>query len=338
VCASSAVKARRAAARRIGRAGSLLLLTHARPDGDGLGSICALGRCAEAAGIPVRLLVPDEVPRRYRFLFADRPPAHAGQFTHVADGAELVVVMDTCAYAQLDGLRAHLEARRDKIIVIDHHATGDDLADTQWVDTTAAATGVMVRELLAELGWPIGPQAARDLLVAVVSDTGWFRFSNTDARTLRCAADLLDAGARPDEIFAALYQRDRPQRLRLLERMLASLELHHDDRLAVMTLRERDFREIGATEGETENLINESLRLETVEAAVLLVENAQGVRVSLRSRGAVNVAQVAEHFGGGGHARAAGCRVDQGLDALKDRIVAAVGAALTGGARNPGQP
>jgi len=103
-----------------------------------------------------------------------------------------------------------------------------------------------------------------------------------------------------------------------------------------MTLRERDFREIGATEGETENLINESLRLETVEAAVLLVENAQGVRVSLRSRGAVNVAQVAEHFGGGGHARAAGCRVDQGLEALKDRIVAAVGAALTGGARNPG--
>ena len=333
MCASSADEARWAVARRIGRAGSLLLVTHARPDGDGLGSICAVGRCAQARGIPARLLVPDEVPRRYRSLFAEGPPAQAGQFAHLADGAELVVVMDTCAYAQLDGLRGHLEARRDKIVVIDHHVTGDDLAAMQWVDTTAAATGVMVHELLAEMYWPVGPRAARDLLVAIVSDTGWLRFSNTDARTLRCAADLLDAGARPDELFAALYQRDRPQRLRLLERMLGSLELHHGERLAVMALRDRDFREIGATEGETENLINESLRLETVQAAVLLVENAQAVRVSLRSRGDVNVARVAEQFGGGGHARAAGCRVDENLDKLKDRLVAALGAALASGGK-----
>lgn len=307
----------------------MLVLTHSRPDGDGLGSTVALVRAARAAGKAAEIFVPDDIPPRYEFLFDGDAPAPLRSFEQAADRADLIVIVDTCVFEQLDDLEAPIRRRREKTVVIDHHLTSQDIAAVQWIDPSASATGVMVGELLAELGWPIDRETAEALVTAVVSDTGWFRFPNTDARALRAVAGWLDAGARADRIYARLYQSDRPERLDILRRMLASLELHCDGQLAVMTLRRRDFRETGARQDETENLINESLRLATVEAAVLLVENTDCVRVSLRSRERVDVATIAKRFGGGGHARAAGCRRADDLDALKRDLIDACAEALS---------
>jgi len=315
--------------RRVGAAGAILIVTHARPDGDALGSMAALARAARAAGKQARGLVPDAVPPRYEFLFPGSLPASGEQFEALADGADVIVIVDTCSFEQLDGLADAMRARREKIVVIDHHATADDVGAAQWQDTSAAAAGIMVGELIAALGWPVDLPTAEALTTAAATDTGWMRFANTDARCLRALAQWLDAGVRPDKLYKRLYQCDRPERIRLIVRVLRSLELHCDGRLAAMTIRRADFEETGARLDETENLVNEALRMGTVETALLLVEMPDVIRVSLRSRDAVDVAAVAAQFGGGGHARAAGLRIREDIDALKRRLLDACRQALS---------
>jgi phosphoesterase RecJ-like protein len=139
---------------------------------------------------------------------------------------------------------------------------------------------------------------------------------------------LLEAGVAAGTLYDRLFRNDRPERLKLIARMLTSLEMHCDGGLAVMTLRKADFTETGARPEETENLINEALRLDTVEAVILLTESDNLVRVSLRSRDRLNVAEVAKAFGGGGHHRAAGFRTDEPIGAVKPRLIAACLAAM----------
>jgi phosphoesterase RecJ-like protein len=313
---------------RIRTAGSLLCLTHLHADGDGIGAMVALARTARRQGITARLLLQDGTPRRYRFLLEGEEVLAAEDFPGAANEAELIVILDTASRSQLLGVADHLDAVREKIVVIDHHVTADDIAKLRWTDTAACAVGLMVQEILDGLGWPIEAPEALALAAAIASDTGWMRFSNTDARCLRAMARLLELDVQPDELYDRIFQADRPHRLRLMERMLSRLELYCDDQLAVMSITREDFEHTGAREDETENLINEAMRLASVEAAVLLVENPERLRVSLRSRGKVNVAKVAAKFGGGGHARAAGLKSEEDLDELKQRLITAIAEAL----------
>jgi len=298
-------------------------MTHARPDGDGLGSIMALHRSATAASKDAQMLIPDGLPPQYTFLFPVDRPAGPGRFAALADRADAIVIVDTCAKAQLDGVAAEVTDRREKVVVIDHHQTADDMGDVQWIDTTAAASAVMVGELLAALTWPVDRQAAEALFIAAATDTGWLRFANTDARCLRAVADWVAAGARPDAIYRRIYQNERPARLKLLALVLGGLQLLADDRLAVMTVRGEDFATTGARPEETENLVNEAFRIDGVEMAAMLVENSEGVRVSLRSREIVDVSAIAQRLGGGGHVRAAGVRLAEPMDVAVDRIIRA---------------
>ena len=306
---------------RIQSAASLLIVTHARPDGDGLGSMAALAGCAKTAGKTVTTLVPDRLPQRYEGLFPEPPAVGSERFAALAAEVDAIVIVDTCAFAQLDGLVDTLKSVREKVVVIDHHATAGDVGAAQWVDPSAAAAGVMVGELVDALGWDVPVEAAEALMTAVTTDTGWFRFANTDGRCLRAVAAWVDAGVRPAVLYKRIYQSDRPERLRLMTRVLDRIELHCGGALAVMTIRKADFEQTGAREDETENLVNEALRIGAVETAIILVENSDCVRASLRSRDAIDVASIAKEFGGGGHQRAAGLRLDEDMDALKQRLV-----------------
>ena len=332
---TDAKDAKAAVARRLAEARSLLVVSHARPDGDALGSMSALAEAARAAGKSAVTVLPGkaDVPEAYGFLFPTDRPRGGAEFAALADAADVVVIVDTCAFGQLDGLEAVLRPRRERIVVVDHHVTRDEVGSVQWTDPTAAAAGLMVGEMIAELGWPVTPAVRDALWTAIAADTGWFRFSNTDGRCLRAAAGLVDAGVRVDELYRRLFQADRPQRVQLLKRMLESLDLPGDRRIAAMTLRAADFAATGARMDETEDLINEALRMASVEVAILLVETTDldggpCVRGSLRSRGGVDVAAVAKGFGGGGHARAAGLRRNEDIDVLKGKLVAACRAAL----------
>ena len=313
--------------RRISAAARLLVVTHARPDGDALGSLAALCGAARAAGKQTATLVPGDVPERYDFLLAGDRPAPAERFAELANWADAVIIVDTCALAQLDGLDDQLAAAREKIVVIDHHATTDDIGALRWLDTSAAAAGVMVGELLDALGWPVDLKTAEALLTAMTTDTGWFHYSNTDGRCLRAAARLFDAGVEGDKLYRRLFQADRPERMMLLSRALASLELPAAGSIATMKLRLADFAETGARQDETENIVNEPMRMGRVKVSMLLVQTPDDggrcIRVSLRSRGGVDVAAIARRFGGGGHVQAAGLRADEDIDTLAGKLVTA---------------
>ncbi len=305
-------------------ADSLLCVTHVHPDGDALGSMVALVCAARAAGKTAHAMLHEQASERYAFLFPeDMDIADGASFAKLAARVELVVILDTCTHVQLGNLAEPLTAVADKTVVIDHHATIEEIGAVRWVDASAAAVGVMVIELIEALGWELSPTTVRALAMAICSDTGWLQFSNTDGRCLRAMAKLVDAGLSPDELYRRIYQTDRPERLALRQRVLESLELHCGGQLAVMTLRKADFEQTGARQDETENLVNEAMQLATVEAAVILVENPDVIRVSLRSRNHVNVAEIASQFGGGGHARAAGLKQNGEIDDLKARLIQA---------------
>ncbi len=314
--------------RRFSAAASVLVVTHARPDGDALGSLRALALAVRGAGKTAWVLMPDAVPTRYGFLFVAETPAPPGRFAELAARAELVVVLDTSVVGQLDGLDGAIPTVADKLVVIDHHATPGELGGLLWNDPTAAACGVLIAELLDGLGWPQDAAVCEALWTAIVSDTGWFQFPNTDARSLRRAAALLEAGVDASALYDRVFRSDRPERLKLIARMLSSLELHCEGKLAVMTIRKADFEATGARPEETENLINEALRVSSVEVAVLLTELDGLCRVSLRSRRRLDVAGLAQRFGGGGHVRAAGARISDSLEAVKRQVLAAVTEAL----------
>ena len=249
----------------------------------------------------------------YEFLFDPKVPVlgnditkdqlHAGYF----DQCDLVIIIDTNSYVQLPQFDEWLKQSKAKTLVIDHHITNDALGDVELIDTTAAATGEIVLDLIKYADWPLSAHTAEALFVALSTDTGWFRFGNADSRIFHCAAELIDAGARPNLLYDKMYQNFSPQRMKLMIRMLERLDLHFDGRVATQCIMRSDFDETGATGPDTENLIDECQRLTSVEVAALFVELADGqFRCSLRSKKDVDVRRIAQKYGGGGHKVAAG--------------------------------
>jgi len=318
---SRPIRERVAARIRLGE--RLVLVTHDRPDGDAIGSMLAVARAARARGKTVRM-VCSGVPRAYAFLAEGETFIHPDHFRDAADASDRVVILDTCSLAQLTEVREAIISYWPNLLVIDHHRTGHDIAPLRWRDPSAAATGVMVAELLDELGWPLEAAVAEPLMAAICTDTGWLRFSSTDARALDIVGRCLGAGVEPDGLYRALYENDRPERLALLGRLLANLRYHDGGRVAVMTLSAADFAATGAT---AENLISEALRVGAVQVAVLLVERDDVIRGSLRSKptSGVDVALVARRLGGGGHARAAGFRLEGSLAEATAKALEALG-------------
>ena len=263
----------------------------------------------------------------YESLFSDNVPILGrdvtgdqliqGQFTN----PDLIIIIDTNSCSQLPGFEAYLKQNAKPVLVIDHHLTADSLGDVQLIDTSAAAAGLIVHDLFDFANWPVTEKIAHALFVAVATDTGWFRFSNTDSRTFRDCAGLIDAGANPSKIYHDLYQNFSPQRFKLMAAMLNSLELHFDGRFAAVQLSQQDFERTGAARKDTENLIDECRRIATVEVTALFVELPDGrIRCSLRSRGAVDVRQIAQKFDGGGHKMAAGTFLPPPLQNAKQLI------------------
>ncbi len=315
----------------LGSAVRVLITTHVRPDGDALGSAAALAMGLAGRGVEIEVLLLSHLPSKYAFIFNDHGIVHHDAEAGWPAGLDLgrfdvLAVVDTGTWAQLPGLRERLDGFAGKKVVVDHHLTQEDWADVKWVDTAAAAAGEIVAELLAKLGVGIDGSMATALYLAIASDTGWFQFSNTSPRTLRLAADLMERGVDTDRLYQLLYQNERAERVVLQARALGSLELLCDNRLAVMVIRQADFQATGAKAPDTENLINIPLQIATVEVSVLVTEATDfgPTRVSLRSKGGVDVARFAEGFGGGGHARASGLKIEDTVDGARDKVVAAM--------------
>lgn len=312
-----------------------LILTHDRPDGDAIGAVGGMKRIIDAAGGRADGLISGHVPERYAALAAT---CGLGEY-HVTPAEALdglydgILILDTRSWTQLETPAPYLRASARPRIVLDHHATGDDLSTEQaealcLVDSSAASACGLVCQWAQVMGWHIDAVAGSALFTGMATDTGWFRFSNTDPATLRMAADLLERGQRVDLLYSRLYESWSVARLRLRAHMLASLQLHANETVAVMTLTREAFDRAEATQADSEELVNEPMSTGTIAVAVLLSESDDGrIRVNLRSKSPevcgvdVDVAAIAERMGGGGHRRAAGVRMAGPLQTVRQRVL-----------------
>jgi phosphoesterase RecJ-like protein len=302
-----------------------LLTTHVRPDGDGLGSMIALAETLRRRGKEVELVTATTLPARYQFLNS------GGQIKRFATGtsnwrkAEVIAVLDTGTWNQLGDFAQALRESAAAKVVIDHHQTQDDLGALRLVDASAEATGRLVYEAIRALKEPLSQSAAEALFVAIAMDTGWFRHSNTTAATLALEAELIAAGARPAPLYELLFEQNTLPRLKLTGLILDRLQTAANGRIAYTEVRRSDYEATGATPQDTEDLVNFPRSLSGVEVALFFMEQPPGgVKVSFRSRSRVDVARLAERFGGGGHRLASGATLEGSLEQARDRVLEAL--------------
>lgn len=291
---------------------------HVGPDGDALGSMLALAVTAERAGKTVFASFgePFVIPDSYRFMPVDRlvPPAE------VPRELPVFLTFDAGSIDRFGTLEATV-ASATEIVVLDHHLSGEGFGSVELVDPSAAATGELAVALLDRLGWEIDAMVARCLLAAVVTDTGRFQYSNTTPDTLRLAARLVAAGARPEEIGRHVYEESPFAYLGVAGEVLAGARLDPERRFVWAVLRSDDVTAAGIALEDTDPLID-AVRVarESDVAALLKVLEDDRTKVSLRSRGRVDVSAIAEAFGGGGHHNAAGFTFQGGPDEAAEAI------------------
>ena len=309
----------RAAIRLLEGAQRVLLTGHERPDGDCLGSQAALARILEARGVHAFVVNPDEPEGRFgevtgsaRFLVDDGGdlPEH-----------DVVVMLDGGDLSRTGRLAARLEAAPSKKLVVDHHLhAGAPWWDAAFVDTRASATGVLVRRIAAHLGSAIDEATARALFTTLVTDTGWFKYSNSDAETLLIASELVALGVRPATVYGDLFQRQPTHHPRTLSGALARTSYYADGRLALVDLP------LGpdgtGLDADSDAVLDVLRSVESVEVALVLrAISPSACKLSARSKGAFNVQELALEFGGGGHAKAAGATMDAPLEEARGDLV-----------------
>ena len=310
----------------------ILLSTHVNPDGDGLGAELGLWAYLKARGKDVRILNPDPLPARYRFLAAEGefltydPSQHASL---IAD-AEVVVVLDISKWERLDALGAALEASDAVKVCIDHHPyEGNGMADHYGVDLSAAATGQLVYEMIRDWGHAVDRTMAKGFYISILTDTGSFRFSNSDGRAHRVAAELIDTGLDPNVLYEAVYGNSSLARVRLMGEALRAMQVHDEGRVLLLVLSQDMVQRTGAVPADTEGFVDVARSVEGCEGVALLMEREDGrIKTSLRSKGRISVNRVARQFGGGGHELASGATLDGPLERAASRILDAMRAEI----------
>ena len=308
-----------------------VLTSHIRPDCDALGSELGMAGVLEALGKRVLILNAQRTPPNLAFIDPEQRIQvwqEDVQKEQLAD-YDVLMVLDTSAWAQLGSMGDVVRDAELEKFVLDHHVSEDDLGAEQFKDTQAEATGRLVVDAAAQLGVPLTPEIALPLYAALATDTGWFRFPSTSSGTYRAAAELLEAGASPAEIYRELYEQDTVGRVRLRGVILARAQTELAGRLAHTYVLRTDFDQTGALPSDTEDVINILLEIRGVEFAAILVEHqGGGFKLSFRSRCAVEASQLAEQFGGGGHKAAAGAFLAGSFDDAQPKVLDAVRQAM----------
>lgn len=291
-----------------------VLTSHARPDGDAIGSVLACGAILKQMGKSAEIVLHDGVPLIYQPLPFAEEVKHASKVNGHHEAA-IVLECDSVQRTRLEGLEQQF------LINIDHHTSGKPFGHVNWIEPSACATAEMIYWLAQHAGVKITPEIATCLYTAVLTDTGSFCFRGTTERTFALAQNLVHAGADPARIAQGVYFSNSTAKMRLLGTALCSL--HRDNNLVSIHVTREQMDQLGAREEDCEGLVNYPLAIGGVEVAIFFREQApEKWRVSLRSKGAVDVAEVASHFGGGGHPSASGFSIDGTLPQVNERVMA----------------
>jgi phosphoesterase RecJ-like protein len=307
------------------QADCVVLTTHIKPDGDALGSLLGLADILQQMGKTVCCYLEEEVPLLFQFLPGWRQVEISfdavRNFVNIAGKNVLIIALD-CGDMQRLGKWGPKLRQMHPFIVIDHHKANNGFGDLSWVEPDCSSTGEMICDLAEAMGQAVSAAAATCLYTAIATDTGSFCYEATTSHTYRVVAGLVDAGACPGEINEKLYNSYPLGRLHLMQQVLATLKMFADERIAVIFVSEEMFEQTGTTVADTENFINLVRTVKTVQVSVFIKESNRILSVSLRSRSSCDVALVAAHFGGGGHARASGFRKnDVTVDELRAQLL-----------------
>lgn len=318
---------------RVLAARRVVLTTHVHADGDGTGSEAAVAAWLEAIGVRVSIVNPTPFPEMYRFLL-HRPDVVAelegGEGEARLCEAELVLVLDTSEAKRVAPLAPLLEPART--VVVDHHPPGPAMVGGFGVqDPAASATGELVYDLMTLADGPWPAESVLGIYVALVSDTGSFRYGNTTPRVHAVAAELMGRGVDPEEVYRRLFATAPRRRLDLLREALGGLHTDPELPLAWMVVSHETASRLGATPEDFDGLIEHVRSIEGTEVAVLLRGTPEGeTKISFRSNGEADVNRIAREFGGGGHVKAAGALVPGAPREVAPRVVEAVRSALRG--------
>lgn len=333
------------AAAMLRSAARIAVVTHWKPDGDAMGSVLALTRALRAAGREVEPFIAGPLDPNVHAL------ANPGEVL-VAPGrmpradTDLAVVVDTGAWSQLEPFQAWLKSMHGRVLGIDHHARGDDVAQHRIVDTSCASATQVIAGVIDALGVPFTEGSARGsiaeaIFAGLATDTGWFRFKSAGPAVFSLAARLLGLGVDSQRLVQMLDENERPPRLGMLGRALSSIE-YVGGEAAIMRLGPDDFAATGARQEDIGGVVNAPMVVGAVRVSVLLTQvpgEGAVTKMSFRSKAATapgqrftDVNRLAAEFGGGGHAQAAGARLDMPIGAAAERVRAAVERALAASA------
>ncbi len=302
---------------------SFILTSHARPDGDAIGSQIALGLALETLGKTIRLIDHDAVPGPY----AGFPGASRVEVTSRTTARADAVVYLECSSSDRPEVAGF---NGQYAINIDHHAGNEMYGDVNWFDGSAAACGEMVADIIDALGVPWSRDIASHLYLAVATDTGGFRYGPMSARTFDVARRIALAGVDTAELSRTIFDSYGVGRVRLTGALLATMELHYGERLALLTLDDAMLAATGATMDDTEGLVNLPLGARDIVVVAMLTQQGRDrYRVSLRSKGAVDVREIAAQWNGGGHRNAAGCSIPGTAADVRNALVEVLGRAMS---------
>jgi len=308
----------------VSQAQNIVLTSHIRPDCDALGSELGMAGLLRQLGKNVRIVNGQTTPPNLQFLDPDRKLLAIDVDVtreELAD-CDLVIILDTSAWIQLGAVGDWIKESGVKRIVVDHHQGEDDLNAELFKDRSAEATGAILTRAAAELGCELTPEVVNPLYAAIATDTGWFRFPSAKAECYRTAAALIDAGADPSWVYSQIHEQETVGRIRLRGVVLARVQTELTGRLVHTWIKNDDFAQTGALPSDTEDLINLTLAIRGTEFAVIFVEQKSGgVKVSFRSRCALNCNEIAGQFGGGGHKAAAGAFQDVPLSEVQPKVL-----------------
>ncbi len=300
-----------------------LLCSHVNPDGDAIGSMLVCAAVLRALGKrDIVLALHDPVPERYAWLPGSEAILGPGA---VRDDADTVVILDVANHKRVGGVAERFPSQA-RIIVIDHHLVEAPCGDINLIEPEAAATGEIMLEVMQRVcsmtGAAMDADCATNAYVAIATDTGGFRFSNTTARTHRAAAACLGAGVDVAAVSTRLFNELAPAKFRLMARLLARTRFEAGGRLAYTEVSDTDLDELGATGQDLDGIINLPRSVEGVEVAMLLRALPEGhTKVSVRAREGFNASEFCKAFGGGGHAAAAGVTIEAPLAETKEQIL-----------------
>lgn len=306
-----------AAASFLERSDKFVILTHASPDGDTLGSAYALADALCALNKRVFVVCPDKIPEKFGYLIKE----------YEAFEPETVVAVDIADEKLLGSLYDRYSGRA--ALCIDHHSSNTKYAEMLYLEADAAAACECIYNVINELGTKITPYMASCLYTGIATDTGCFKFSNTTPRSHRYAAELIEKGADYGEINRVMFEVKSRGRIAMERKVLENIEFYYGGRCAVITVTRNMIKETGCPLGDLDGVTAMSRQIEGVQIGVTIKEKPDGkYKVSLRTFEPYNAADICAIFGGGGHIRAAGCEFSCDIESAKRQLLSAIGEVL----------